>query len=825
MTRYAALVRRSSRPLASIAVLSLLSLTSSAALAEPLAPRLTRLLDAPGRRHPFADRSGRIPITIPLPAGVTAASLGLFGVAPGVGSARLSPTEITLFAAAHPGLGISMAPPRRPLLDVSDHWTRLAPFRAAVEPQSKGRGKGVAIGIIDTGIDVRHPDFLDENGKTRVAWLLTGGAPVGLHPELEERFGCTDPKQNACAIRAAADIDEMIASGAGPRDLEGHGTHVASIAAGNGGPTVVKHPRYVGVAPEATLIVAAPGDASSFYDDDIIKAAQFVFDRAEDLHLPVVANLSLGGDYGSHDGLSALETGLSALVGDDKPGRVMVVAAGNSGALLDAGDGAAPYGIHTEVHVAPHEITRVPIRAGAARDGQAFVWITFRPGDEVEVGLEGPKGASWVGFTGAGDESGYSEGSGADLIKAGVVNNLPKSNDSISAETNSAVVVFAGHWAEGELAVRMRGSGDASLWITGTGDANGALYFAKAIRQGTVNVPASAPALLAVGCTINRIAWQPFSGKAIELGELGGDPDPVPDGACFFSAAGPTPFGVQKPEISAPGGFVGAAMSADADPRAVPGGLFDLQGCPAGHGPCAVLDDHHALAAGTSMAAPHVSGAIALLMELDPTLTQARATEVLQAGARRPTGHVPDPVQLGTGTLDLEGARQALLDASAVPADPDLSKSWYTLSSAYARADVTWPVWGTVQLRKLDGSLAGGVDGSRLALAVSGGAVVQPLVKVRQGMWRFAVAGRSGDIGGTITVDVTYDGVSLGESTLPVGTDVWTADDQALAATSGACASLPVRRGGAAAGAAVLLAALGLCLQRRRARADRQPAR
>ena len=244
---------------------------------------------------------------------------------------------------------------------------------------------------------------------------------------------------------------------------------------------------------------------------------------------------------------------------------------------------------------------------------------------------------------------------------------------------------------------------------------------------------------------------------------------------------------MQKPELSAPGAFVAAAMSADADPRVNPGGIFDLGGCPPGEADCALLDNTHALAAGTSMSAPHVTGAAALLMELDPTLTQARLTEVLQAGARLSQGHIPDPDQLGPGSLDVEGARQALLDTMDTPSAPSLSRSWYTLSSAYARPDPTWPVWGTVELRKGDGTPASGLDGTSLALSLQGGGTVyQPLTKVRQGLWRFAVAGRLADLGGTLVVSVTYGGVSLGQQTLPVGYDAWTASDPAIDAT-GAC--------------------------------------
>src|SRR6185436_5615165 len=131
-----------------------------------------------------------------------------------------------------------------------------------------------------------------------------------------------------------------------------------------------------------------------------------------------------------------------------------------------------------------------------------------------------------------------------------------------------------------------------------------------------------------------------------------------------FSSAGPTPAGLLKPEISAPGGFVVGAMSAEADPRVSKSGLFDPSGCPDDN-PCYVVDEYHAVAAGTSMSAPHVTGAVALLFELElslaatyPTcppvplpqppgchapLTQARVTEILQAGARKPSGKVPYP--------------------------------------------------------------------------------------------------------------------------------------------------------------------------------------
>src|SRR5690606_19733892 len=144
-------------------------------------------------------------------------------------------------------------------------------------------------------------------------------------------------------------------------DEEGHGTHVASIAAGNGG-TGDGEPRYVGIAPGATIIVASPMSPSGgFADAGSLNAARFIFDRPDALGAAAVVSLSVGSDFGPHDGSSDLESGLAALVGDDKPGRAIVVAAGNSGALYSVEGDPGPLGVHTEAHASPSALTRVPI--------------------------------------------------------------------------------------------------------------------------------------------------------------------------------------------------------------------------------------------------------------------------------------------------------------------------------------------------------------------------------------------------------------------------------------------------------------------------------
>ncbi|MEO7329089.1 MAG: serine protease, partial [Minicystis sp.] len=207
-----------------------IALVHEARAEAPAAP-LVRLLAAPGRRRALSDDQGRVPFTVALPPGADALSLGLLPVAPGFGAKRLAPSALLAFASEHPELALAFAPPRQALIDNSKGWTRVETFRKNAAAAGAGiiDGTGVIVGIIDTGLDVRHADFRDKSGKTRVAWLMAANAPEGLHPDLEKTYGCTDAAQSACAIYAGGDIDALIAQDSDRLvDAEGHGTHVTS---------------------------------------------------------------------------------------------------------------------------------------------------------------------------------------------------------------------------------------------------------------------------------------------------------------------------------------------------------------------------------------------------------------------------------------------------------------------------------------------------------------------------------------------------------------------------------------------------------------------
>ena len=778
------------------------------------------------RLHPLADPDGRVPVIVALSP--DEAGPDLLPIARGLYSLRLTPDELSALAAERPQRPILAFPKKRTLLDRASKLVRAGSFR-----QKTGLdGRGVVVGIVDTGIDARHEDFRNADGTTRIAWMLDMSmSPLGElgHAELEAKYGCTSPQQLPCRVLDAAMIDASLQGGSLdlPRDPVGHGTHVASIAAGNGGEEGV----FVGVAPAASLVIArvTPAGGNEIADTDVVTAARFIFDRAEAMGMPAVVNVSLGGDFGPHDGTSPLEKGLAELVGREHPGRAIVVAAGNSGALYEDAAGRI-YGVHTEARVVPSATTRIRLRLpglrGSTLTGQAYVWITFRPGDDVSIGLEGPGGDRWIDQVSRGTSVGETR---ADL-NAAIVHGVVDELTPLTEDTFGAIVAFDGKVPAGEsVTLTLEGRGTPKLWVQGGGDlAPGAfgagVLFEGASKEGTINVPATHPELIAVGCTLNRVSWTDASGRDRQIASFGGRLRPREDGSCYFSSSGPTATGVFKPDISAPGAFVAAAMSDDARPGS-PMGLFDA---PPGfcdeQGACLQVSDHHALLSGTSMSAPMVAGAIALLLQRDPSLTQGELLAVLQAGARRPTGDVPYDFQLGAGALDVEGMVASYEHRAPSSVAPDPARSWMALSDSYARPDPSFPVVGQVEIRDGDGEVVDGFDPARLTLTVEGGLVRTPLQRVAPGLYRFEVAAPKGSGQSSMRIEVRFDGQIVGEGhptlsgsrTLPIGVDRWVANGEIEA--RGGCSVAPSRR---AAGWELALLGLAFTLAWRRRPARR----
>jgi hypothetical protein len=806
-----------------------------AALVRLLGPRATDAFTVRG------SASSEIRGRVVLPAGVRASDVGLRELVPGLARLSGSPASIVAFADAHPDLPIEVTPPLHTLLN------NASVFVLANQAIAQGLdGTGVLVGVADTGLDVTHPDFLDAQGHTRVAWLLDlSSPPRGVHADLEQEFGIAAPSNGpplAGAVWSAADIDAAIASGdtaALPHDEVGHGTLVTACAAGNGH----ADSKYRGIAPGATLLLARiTGSGTDSIDtDDVLLGAGFLFNRATALGQPVVVNLSLGSDFGPHDGTMAWEQALASFIGPDHPGRALVAAAGNSGSIAPT-DGPL---VHQNVYVAKGATTRVPIPAVASQDGGVQVWVAMHSGATLRVGLDGPDG-TWIDPVASADSAGKQ----AAGYQAAVYNGSDATNSPVPAQSHGAVVAWQGAWPGGTYNVTLTGSGTADLYVEGTGDASGAngfpLGFAEGVRESTINLPATVPSIIGVGCTINKTAWTDLDGQEHALlvpllDPVGGSANPdglarraAPGEPCWFSSAGPTLTGVAKPDIMAPGAAIVGALSQQAIPPA-PASIFSDSQCGSAH--CEQIDSLHGVSAGTSFSAPIVAGTVAVMLQHDPTLTEDTILAALQGGAHPLRGAAPFDDQAGPGEVDVLGAIAAVDRLR----DPDLalparSESWLTLGADLYLADGSTPLEAVLELRAARTSAgtlpADGFAQSRLAAyALVDGrpfAGAAQLARRGPGVWLVTVQLPPGLGLSQLTVGATFDGAPIvEEKTVPIATDVWAAEYPAHIGGGCAVAFSTIGRratragqGGPAdrrEGAGGILALAALALVRRRA--------
>lgn len=814
-----------------IGVLTSLLLLGTVSIAHADAPNGPALLRVLGDRAEAALSPSKhhISAIVELPSGTSARSLGLREAAPGFAWVE-GRTAALAFSRAHPNIPLEVAPSLKLLND------RVGTFvRSRVANQQGVDGRGTLVGVADTGADVTHPDFLDENGKIRVEWVLDlSRPPRGVHKELEDLFGVKDDAGvlTSGAVYSRDDLQKLVDAGRTldlPTDDVGHGSHVAGSAVGGGGGSA-----YAGVAPKAGLVVARisrPG-TDSIDNDDLVRAVGFMFAVGELMKRPVSVNLSLGSDFGPHDGSMIWERAIAAYVGPSHPGRSIVAAAGNSGSV-------AELAVHQSVHVPRGATVRVPIKSKGASSGAVQIWATWRGATSLALGLDSPVGA-WVNPVSEGKE----DGERFESVSVGVVNGRSGELKLVPDGHRGAVAVWNGSFPAGTYAVVITNegdsAGDADLYIQAVGGAAASdppTQFTNGVREGTINLPAGHPSIIGVGCSVNRVKWRSAAGSdvaltvpatdALGLVSTGEARDLVEGEVCWFSSAGPNVDGVQKPEIAAPGGIVASTASRQAAPGSNRS-IFTSAACPSRTGKadpkCLLVDANHGISAGTSMSSPIVAGVVALLFQNDPTLTQDKIAALLQAGAHPFRGPAPYDDQSGPGEVDVLGSLDAL-ERSKSPAAflPSAEKSWIALSSSYVPADGSRAVTAIVELRTDDGEhRADMFDTQRLAADVRVDGVSKTtgaITRKAPGLYTYTF--RVGEEGlglSNATLGATFDGAPIvAPRTIPVATDGWNAGYPSQ--FTGGCGTVARDRTDLAGASVLTLATIaGLAALRRRRR-------
>lgn len=654
---------------------------------------------------------------------------------------------------------------RRPMLD------RSLPMAGVTDGlRADGfTGQGVLVAVIDSGIDWRHGDFArDDEVTTRIEVVVDLSLPPTGHlPELEDAIDAavwtrTDIEAHLDAEERGETPDIPVETA----DHFGHGTHVASVAAGGRG-----------VAPEASLLVVRASREDwpvVFEDADVLESARLVFDLAEQLDMPAVLILALGGHQGPHDGTSLLELGLSDLVGPEYPGRAIVVAAGNSGGCQDHARGELRRGaVDVILEVTGEDPSLViDLELWAPPSSALDISVTTTDGEQlgpVEAGEEsnGPNDAAWIS-----------------------IRNAPDGPDGRNGDLQTIIEwrsQLSGAIAPGLYRVTVNGHGqfDAYLSWASSEQLSGAARLLTMLEpDGTLTVPGTAPELIVVGASVSRRGWTDVDGRTwlddrYDVGMV-----------APYTGSGPNRTGDLKPDLVAPGHAVIAAMSADAE-AGNEGSLFTPTSSFLPERHLVVPPGDSAVLWGTSVAAPHVAGVVALLFQLDPALTQDEIQEILVATARTSGGaggRAWSP-RWGFGELDAAAALRLLRDGFGERVSPDMS----ALGAAH---DVLAPD-GCTTIVVVPKDESGFPVGPGLLVEVE--ASVGPTTAPRDegdGMYSSRYCTGSAPLGTAITITARADGVTIDHTV-----EILIAEDRAhlgaWATARGGCSSVTTDHGGA----------------------------
>jgi len=450
------------------------------------------------------------------------------------------------------------------------------------------RGDGVIVGFIDTGIDFTHRSFRNDDGSSRILAIWD----QGLTPDKNKGEGSPSP-YNYGVLYSQKEIDDTLLSGSPKvnvrhRDIPPfHGTHVAGIAAGNGHPSVASDGpvKYVGMAPSADIVVVANtrtqernpgtlGDSADTFD-----AIRFIVDFAATAGKPVVINHSWGDNIGPHDGSSLLDVGIDELIAG--PGKVMVKSAGNEGntghhVQGDLNDKKQPHRVEIDVP----DVRDVP----PPTDVMVDFW--YKHDDRIELRIVSPAGEAHNFRFGVDASFPFSSGNIASVFteEDDVVNH--DNRIFVLLQHGTTPSIKPGRWV---FELHGQGKGSWHGWM----QRDSLAVFATCVSpKVTISIPGTAKNVISVGAYVN--AGPMAAGTAGELSDL--------------SSCGPTRDGRPAPTLTAPGDEITSTMPLPAD-----------------FGPMK----------GTSMSAPLVAGAAALILQINKALTADQVRKILCRTARR----------------------------------------------------------------------------------------------------------------------------------------------------------------------------------------------
>lgn len=474
-------------------------------------------------------------------------------------------------------------------------------------------GTGVLVGIYDSGIDWKHPDFrkADDQTKSRIVsiWDQT----------LTAQAGETTPAGFSTGVEyTRAQIeDELDGTPTGfvrENDTNGHGTHVSGTAAGNGSAFTDK--RHKGFSSDADIVFVKGGNGS-FPTTNTINALTYFKNVATALNKPIVVNMSIGGQSTAHDGTSNHEVAVNNFT-TSGAGRVVVISAGND------------YGanLHRKVDIAAGAAQTYNFTVASNTSATSVFSFIMYANDNTPVTakLTTPDGQQYT--------QNISTTTAHPILGGGLTATMYNywSNDNNKRYVQLVITRTSGTTnVQGNYTLEITNNGTQQIsthgWLYNQGVQT---TLQNGDNEYIVGSPGNASNAITVASYMGRPSWYSTGAYSTTTPQ---------ESISAFSSQGPRVDGVQKPDIAGSGQNVISSRSSNSAPAATD----IISGT-----------NYYVKNQGTSMSSPGVAGAVGLLLQANPSLTAAQVKARLTANARMDgaTGTVPN-MRWGYGKLDI----------------------------------------------------------------------------------------------------------------------------------------------------------------------------
>lgn len=470
-------------------------------------------------------------------------------------------------------------------------------------PAFGNQGQGVLIRFVDTGIDYQNPLFRKEDGSSRILGIwdqtLETGAPDPVNG-FQALYGTQYSREEIDQALAAPDPLALVPSA----DENGHGTFLASVAAGGEDPDQ----DFTGAAPRASIAMVKLKPAKAYLRDfyliregadayqenDIMMGVAYLLHLARRFSMPLVICLGLGTNQGSHVGKSPLGLYLDDI--NIYAGIAVITAAGNE----------TGYGHHYRAVTRPEEtLQTVELNVGEKDSGFSMEFWA-QDVDIYRVGFISPTGEVVDPLPSSTEEE--------NVIRFLVEQTEITVFSSIVNTATGSQMVFIrfkdpmpGIWNL-TVSSALNVTGAFHIWLPSRGFISDTTYFLRPDPDTLVTGPGNSQYALTVSAY-----------------------DHTTGGIYIHSSRGFSRSGQIKPELAAPGvNITGAGLRSGFVQRS-----------------------------GTSAAAAHAAGAAAILLHWgilernDPFMnTSAIKTYLIRGAKRNPALTYPNR-EFGYGTLDL----------------------------------------------------------------------------------------------------------------------------------------------------------------------------